>query len=106
MTKTVDQKKNAEKKTIQTMIQIYCNGKHKSRTLCKECQELASYAEKRIDKCPNTGTGTFCGNCKNKCYKGEMQVRMRAVMKYSGMRMLFRHPGMVLEHAVDAFTKN
>lgn len=106
--RTVEQKKDAEKKTIRTMIRIYCKGKHQTEgnVLCQDCEELISYAEKRIELCPNTGTGTFCGNCKKPCYAGDMRKKMREVMKYSGMKMLFLHPGMVVEHAVDAFTKN
>ena len=34
-------------------------------------------------------TKTFCSNCKVHCYKPEMRKKIRAVMRFSGPRMIF-----------------
>lgn len=44
------------------MIKIYCNGKHHSKQLCAECQELLNYAQLRLERCK-------FGNQKHTCKK-------------------------------------
>ena len=42
-----------EKRVIKLMIELYCHKKHqhKSHGLCDECQELLTYAHKRLSFC-------------------------------------------------------
>lgn len=61
---------------------------------------LDTYARQRSDTCPFMETKTFCSNCKVHCYKPEMRERIRAVMRFSGPRMLFHHPVAALRHVV------
>lgn len=99
MTKSIDMKREKEKKVIGTMIEIYCKGNHNSRDdLCEECKSVYEYSQLRIDKCPFMESKTFCSNCKVHCYKKEYQEKIKAVMRYSGSRMLLKHPIMVCRH--------
>lgn len=41
---------------------------------------------------------TSCDACENHCYKPEMRERIRQVMRYSGPRMLAKHPVASLRH--------
>lgn len=91
-------KRQQEKDTIAYMIRFYCQKQHHSKVLCPQCHELLEYANKRIDLCPFMETKTFCSACKVHCYEKVKRAQIREVMKYSGMRLLFRKPVMVIRH--------
>ncbi len=92
-----------EKKLIPVMIRKYCHGKHKTKgkEICAECQELTEYALFRLEKCPFKVNKKFCSFCKIHCYKPEMREKIKAVMKYSGPRMLPSHPIFAISHVVQ-----
>jgi len=96
------QKREREKETVTLMIRLYCRKKHKSKTLCPDCAELSAYARSRSDQCPFMETKTFCSNCKVHCYKPDMRQKIRAVMRFSGPRMLFHHPLMAIRHLIES----
>lgn len=100
--KDINSKREREKEVVELMIQIYCKGKKHSKhgKVCEECQKLLAYSKKRTDCCPFMETKTFCSNCKVHCYKPDMKVQMKAVMRYSGPRMLFHHPIMAIHHVI------
>jgi hypothetical protein len=99
----VEKKRKQEQYLISDMIGIYCKGKHKyghkASGLCPDCAGLKSYAEGRIGKCPHMETKTFCSNCQTHCFKPEMREKIRAVMRHSGPRIIFKHPLLVIKHA-------
>ena len=91
-----------EARTLEAMIRIYCRGHHATRgkSLCTECADLQAYAGLRLEKCPFQEAKTTCAKCPVHCYRPEMRVRVRQVMRYAGPRMLFRHPILALLHLV------
>ena len=92
-------KQKKEQELVGRMIGIYCKGKKHSRAAtCAECAELMEYAVKRIASCPDTETKTFCSNCKTHCFAPVMRESIRAVMRYSGPRMLFFDPVILIKH--------
>ena len=95
-----EKKREQEKRTVGEMIALYCRKNHGGRVLCPECAELKKYAESRSDKCPFMENKTFCSNCRVHCYKPEMRQKIREVMRFSGPRMIFRHPIMAVSHVV------
>lgn len=91
-----------ENKTVRTMVVIYCRDEHGSKDgLCPECQELMDYATKRLEKCPYQEDKSTCANCPIHCYTDTMRERMRVVMRYSGPRMISRHPYLAVRHLLD-----
>lgn len=95
-----------EKKTIEAMIKIYCHGQHGARDiLCPECRELMDYANLRLDRCTFQENKTICANCRVHCYKPIMRDMVKAVMRYSGPRMMYHHPLMSFRHFIDGFRK-
>lgn len=98
--KQIEKKREKEKQTVASMIEIYCHGIHgKGRgELCEECRTLLDYAAMRTEKCPFMETKTFCSACKVHCYSKDMQEKIRDVMRYAGPRMLFVHPVLALRH--------
>lgn len=99
---TTEHKRAKEKEVVAKMIAIYCRGhKHTTGSLCYECQALLDYAYLRIDRCPFMETKTFCSNCRVHCYEQNMRTKIREVMRYSGPRMLFRHPILTIRHLIE-----
>lgn len=100
--KNIEDKRTREKKIVSQMIALYCKKKHHSGSgLCRECEELDTYARMRSDKCPFMETKTFCSNCKVHCYKPEMREKIREVMRFSGPRMIFYHPIVAVRHLIE-----
>lgn len=102
MGKQAESKRRREKEMVSRMIALYCRKQHHSKGgLCPECAELAEYARQRSDKCPFMETKTFCSNCRVHCYKPRMREKIRAVMRFSGPRMLFSHPAAAIRHMIE-----
>lgn len=100
---SVETKRTREKRTVALMIRIFCRGNHgRKKELCPECQALLEYAMGRSDRCPFMETKTFCSNCAVHCYKPEMREKIRAVMAYSGPRMVPYHPVMAIRYVVES----
>lgn len=98
-----EQKRRRETEVVEEMIRLYCRRKHGSDDeLCAECDELLAYAQKRSELCPFMEHKSFCSNCRVHCYTPQMRGRIRGVMRFSGPRMLFYHPGMALWHLMSS----
>ena len=97
----IEDKREREKLIVCEMIALYCRKKHGGKALCADCRELSEYACSRSDKCPFMENKTFCSNCRIHCYKPEMRKKIRAVMRFSGPRMVFHHPITAMRHVVE-----
>jgi predicted amidophosphoribosyltransferase len=95
-----------EQNTIAAMMSIYCRDHHHSRgTLCETCAKLLDYAQRRLESCPFEEQKPACNHCNVHCYSKQMRTQVQQVMRYSGPRMLLRHPLMSLFHILDKFRK-
>jgi predicted amidophosphoribosyltransferase len=82
-----------EFKTVKAMVEAYCKDHHGTKgELCTECRELLEYAEVRLDRCPYGEDKPTCNKCPIHCYKPAPKEQMRLIMRYSGPRMLLKHP--------------
>ena len=98
-------KLRTEYKTLRAMMKIYCKDHHGSEELCLDCEELLSYAVTKLDRCPYGEEKPACNKCPIHCYKPEPREQMRAVMRYSGPRMLLAHPILAIRHLIHARQK-
>ncbi|MDI6800354.1 MAG: nitrous oxide-stimulated promoter family protein [Actinomycetota bacterium] len=88
------------------MIRLYCSGRHGQKgALCKDCDELLSYAHARLKNCRHKESKPACAKCKTPCYEPKMRGRIREVMRFSGPRMLYRYPVLALSRLLDNFKK-
>lgn len=97
-----------EKMTISQMIAMHCAGVHDAalrtetahcgETVCSACAELDAYAVKRTERCRKMDVKTSCEECGNHCYAPEMREKIRAAMRYSGPRMITKHPIAAVRH--------
>ncbi len=98
-----------EERTIAVMVGMYCRDHHgvsaaaraAADTLCADCAELLAYASRRLDACRFGADKPTCAKCPVHCYAPAMRERVREVMRYSGPRMLGRHPVLGVAHLVD-----
>ena len=96
-----------EKKTLAAMLDIYCREKHKTtgKKLCADCAGLWEYAKQRLAKCPFGAAKGACSKCEIHCYKPEMRKRIQDVMRYSGPRMLKKHPVIAARHLIKEWKR-
>lgn len=95
-------KQSKELEVVELMIRLYCAKKHKGKEgLCAECNELLEYVKLRRSKCPWGDNKPFCSNCKIHCYKPDMRAKIKDVMKFSGPRIVFRHPIIAVKHLIE-----
>lgn len=89
------------------MVGMYCAAHHgdSGDALCGECREFLSYAEARLRKCPYGEDKPTCANCPIHCYKPAQKAQASKIMRFSGPRMLLRHPLLAISHQLDSFRK-
>jgi len=98
-----------EERTIAVVVGMYCRDHHDAagtgRTsgdaLCADCAELLDYARRRLDACRFGAGKPTCAKCPVHCYAPAMRERVREVMRYSGPRILGRHPVLGVAHLID-----
>lgn len=96
---TTQQKREREQQVVACMIGLYCRKKHHTKgTLCPDCAALLEYARARSQRCPFMEQKTFCSRCPVHCYRPEMREKIRAIMRFSGPRMLLYHPVLAVSH--------
>lgn len=89
---------------VQAMIGMYCRAHHnRNGSLCKDCAELAQYAEKRILSCMYGERKPVCKECPVHCYSPKMREQMRTIMRWAGPRMIFKRPVFAITHIFDNF---
>ncbi|MFW9969861.1 MAG: nitrous oxide-stimulated promoter family protein [Candidatus Odinarchaeota archaeon] len=95
-----------EKKTIKTMIRMYCKSNHNpSEEFCDYCLDLFEYAIERLKYCKFGENKPTCEKCPIHCYKPDMREQVRKVMRYSGPRMIYTHPIMGFRHLFKKLKK-
>jgi hypothetical protein len=91
-----------EAKTVAVMIKLFCKAHHNLSVMdCSDCSELHNYALDRLNRCPFHEGKTSCKNCPIHCYRPGIRDEIKQVMRYSGPRMLLRHPILTLFHFSD-----
>jgi hypothetical protein len=90
-----------ERDTIEAMIELYCLENHRQADVCQECSSLMEYVKLRLEHCPFQDQKPTCLNCTVHCYASKQRIQIRNVMRFSGPRMIFRHPIMTIYHVLD-----
>lgn len=95
-----------EKYVVELMIRLYCRKCEGHDVLCPECQELLDYARNRLDHCRFGARKPTCRKCPVHCYRPEMKERIKAVMRWSGPRMMLYHPIAAFRHILHELKQN
>ena len=91
-----------EWKTVRCMVEIYCRVHHPA-ALCPDCEELLRYVSLRLDRCQFGEEKPTCARCPVHCYQRDRREQIKAVMRFSGPRMLWEHPWLSLCHLLDGW---
>jgi len=83
---------------VEVMIRYFCKAKHRERDLCNSCSGLLQDITVRIDRCHLDEKISSCFMCPDYCYSPEMRTKIKAAMRFSAPRMLFRHPVLIFKH--------
>lgn len=88
------------------MIDLYCHDHHSSTdTLCENCTAVQHYANDRLSHCPYGLGKPTCKDCPIHCYREEMKRAVKDIMRYSGPKMLLKHPYLAIMHLIDGRRK-
>ncbi len=91
-------------KVLEKMIALYCRSHHdRDDSLCPSCEGLFTYASGRLKTCRELESKRFCSSCTIHCYGEAERDAIRRIMRYSGPRMIFHHPVLALEHALQGW---
>ena len=92
-----------EKLTFSKMLRIYCRIEHKTASgLCADCEKMNEYAHIRLDKCPFGEEKSNCKHCKIHCYKPDLRIVAKDIMKKAGPHMIYRHPVLAIKHILKS----
>lgn len=67
---------------------------------------MLDYARKRLRLCPFQDKKPTCSKCSIHCYAPGKSEQIKAIMRYSGPRMLLSHPILALHHILDGLRKS
>jgi hypothetical protein len=90
-----------EKLTIRKMITLYQRQSPDAVGDAEHYDALYAYAEKRLDKCVFGEEKPACKQCPVHCYQPVKREEMKAIMRWAGPRMLWRHPVLTVRHLID-----
>ena len=95
----------SEKKTVRLMVDMYCFHHHSFNTLCDSCMDLLVYVNKRIESCMFGSSKPVCSDCSVHCFKPIYREQIRQVMRFSGPKMIYKNPLLVIIYLVHKNTK-
>lgn len=71
-----------------------------SMKLCPDCYSLCKEVTAHTSRCPHMAYKSFCHYCPRPCYRKERLEAVKPVMKYSGPRLILRHPILAIRHLI------
>ena len=81
---------------------MYCNQNHnKAGSICSKCNELIEFANERINRCIFGNDKPVWSECQIHCYRQDMREKIKTVMCFAGLRMIYRHPIIGIRHLID-----
>lgn len=87
-----------EKRVVKQMIELYCKHNLGLKEVSEEYKMLADYACKRLDDCQFGENKKACKKCPIHCYSPQMRDKIKAVMRWSGPRMMLYNPIAAFRH--------
>lgn len=100
--KDIETKREREKKMISQMIALYCHRNHHTRGAPLSRVRGAERLRPRpLRALPVHGDEDLLRQLPRARYKPDMREKIRAVMRFSGPRMIFYHPVAAIRHVVE-----
>lgn len=93
-----------EIRLIDAMIKTYYCQEQVNMTEIPE-KRMLNYAKKRLEYCRFGESKTTCQRCPVHCYQENYRNQMKKIMRYSGPRMLLKHPVLTIKHGIRGLTR-
>lgn len=87
--------------TVRLMITLYEKHHPPMPQESDRYQRLSAYAGNRLERCHFGEDKPACKHCPIHCYQPARREEIKAIMRWSGPRMLLRHPILALRHLMD-----
>lgn len=89
-----------EIRTVGLMIALY-EKYHTETGDNAQYKDLFNYTIKRLERCRFGEDKPACKHCPIHCYQPARREAIKAIMRWSGPRMLLRHPILAIRHLID-----
>ncbi|BES84794.1 hypothetical protein PEC302107_10540 [Pectobacterium araliae] len=98
--KTLGKYRQREIRTVGLMIALY-EKHHPETDDSAQYKDLFNYAIRRLERCHFGEDKPACKHCPIHCYQPARREAIKAIMRWSGPRMLLRHPILAIRHLID-----
>lgn len=99
--KPMGQYRLRELRTVLLMIDLYEKHHPADVENADRYQQLSAYATNRLERCQFGEEKPACKHCPIHCYQPAKREQIRAIMRWSGPRMLLHHPILAIRHLID-----
>ncbi len=86
--------------TVGLMIELY-EKHHPVEGDPDKYKRLSDYATNRLERCYFGEDKPACKHCPIHCYQPVRRDEIKAIMRWSGPRMLLHHPILAIRHLID-----
>lgn len=90
-----------ELRTVLLMIALYEKHHPAEANHADRYPRLMAYATNRLERCHFGEEKPACKHCPIHCYQPARREEIKAIMRWSGPRMLLRHPILAIRHLID-----
>lgn len=90
-----------ELRTVLLMIDLYEKHHPVDSVDDERYRQLSVYATNRLERCQFGEEKPACKHCPIHCYQPAKREEIRAIMRWSGPRMLLHHPILAIRHLID-----
>ncbi|MEC5321418.1 nitrous oxide-stimulated promoter family protein [Brenneria populi subsp. brevivirga] len=90
-----------ELRTVELMIELYEKHHPAPDDDRQRYRRLFDYATKRLERCYFGEAKPACKHCPIHCYQPVKRREIKAIMRWSGPRMLLHHPILAIRHLID-----
>ncbi|MFT8210138.1 MAG: nitrous oxide-stimulated promoter family protein [Symbiopectobacterium sp.] len=90
-----------ELRTVLLMIDLYEKHHRADAESDDRYRQLSAYATNRLERCQFGEDKPACKHCPIHCYQPAKREQIRAIMRWSGPRMLLHHPILAIRHLID-----
>ena len=99
--KPMGKHRQRERHTVLLMIDLYEKHHPVDIENDQRYRQLAAYATNRLERCQFGEEKPACKHCPIHCYQPAKREEIRAIMRWSGPRMLLHHPILAIRHLID-----
>lgn len=99
--KPLGKHRQRELRTVGLMIDLYEQHHPAPEDQQGQYRRLFDYATNRLERCYFGEEKPACKHCPIHCYQPLKRQEIKAIMRWSGPRMLLRHPILAIRHLID-----